>query len=184
MLAPTATVVTEPLRQTIQTTETVTTVRPLPHRAVRHTALRPVITTTRTVVRERIVPTQTIVAPAPAAAYAPNAYPAANYGYYNTGYYDVAHAPAAGPAYPRPLYDTVVPPTIAAGPAYPRPLYDTVVPPAVAPVSAPTTIPAADETVVLPPGVTGYPYYRYVYQPDRILVIDPATGLAVQAIPR
>jgi hypothetical protein len=26
--------------------------------------------------------------------------------------------------------------------------------------------------------------YRYVYEWDRILVIDPATGIAVQAIPR
>jgi len=26
--------------------------------------------------------------------------------------------------------------------------------------------------------------YRYVYEPDRILVIDPATNIAVQAIPR
>ena len=29
------------------------------------------------------------------------------------------------------------------------------------------------------------PYiYRYVYEPDRILVIDPSTGVAVQSIPR
>jgi hypothetical protein len=28
------------------------------------------------------------------------------------------------------------------------------------------------------------PAYRYVYQPDRILVIEPATGIAVQALPR
>jgi len=26
--------------------------------------------------------------------------------------------------------------------------------------------------------------YRYVYEPDRILVIDPTTNIAVQAIPR
>jgi hypothetical protein len=26
--------------------------------------------------------------------------------------------------------------------------------------------------------------YRYVYEPDRILVIDPITNIAVQAIPR
>jgi hypothetical protein len=26
--------------------------------------------------------------------------------------------------------------------------------------------------------------YRYVYEPDRILVIDPVTNIAVQAIPR
>ncbi len=28
------------------------------------------------------------------------------------------------------------------------------------------------------------PTYRYVYEPDRILVIDPYTNIAVQAIPR
>ena len=28
------------------------------------------------------------------------------------------------------------------------------------------------------------PGYRYVYEPDRILVIDPYTNIAVQAIPR
>jgi hypothetical protein len=26
--------------------------------------------------------------------------------------------------------------------------------------------------------------YRYVYEPDRILVVDPTTNIAVQAIPR
>ena len=28
------------------------------------------------------------------------------------------------------------------------------------------------------------PAYQYVYQPDRILVIDPVTGIAMQALPR
>jgi hypothetical protein len=28
------------------------------------------------------------------------------------------------------------------------------------------------------------PTYRYVYEPDRILVVDPSTNVAVQAIPR
>jgi hypothetical protein len=31
---------------------------------------------------------------------------------------------------------------------------------------------------------TALPLYRYVYEPDRILVIDPATNIAIQAIPR
>jgi hypothetical protein len=172
MFAPTATVVTQPLQQTIQTTETVTTVRPVARRSARHTAPRPVVTTTRTVVRERIVPSQAFVAPAAAAAYPAPDYGYYNAGYYNTGYYDVARAPAAGPAYSRPLYDTVS-----------RPLYDTVVPPGAAPAPLAATIPAADEALVAP-RINTYPYYRYVYQPDRILVIDPATGLAVQAIPR
>jgi hypothetical protein len=48
----------------------------------------------------------------------------------------------------------------------PGPLYDVVAPAA----------PAAPGTAV--------PFYRYVYESDRILVIDPATGIAVQAIPR
>ena len=143
IFAPTATVVTEPLQQTIQTTETVTTtVRPVVRRSARHTAPRPVVTTTRTVVRERTVPSQAFVAPAAAAAY------------------------------PRPLYDTVS-----------RPVYDTVVPPAAAPAPVAATIPAAADAFAAP-RLNAYPYYRYVYQPDRILVIDPATGLAVQAIPR
>jgi hypothetical protein len=31
---------------------------------------------------------------------------------------------------------------------------------------------------------TPMPTYRYVYEPNRILVIDPYTNIAVQAIPR
>jgi hypothetical protein len=59
---------------------------------------------------------------------------------------------------------TVVAPPVAA--ASPGPLYDVVAP--AAPVA---------------PGAA-VPFYRYEYEPDRILVIDPATGIAVQAIPR
>jgi hypothetical protein len=33
------------------------------------------------------------------------------------------------------------------------------------------------------PGVP-MPAYEYVYQPDRILVVDPMTGIAMQALPR
>jgi hypothetical protein len=33
------------------------------------------------------------------------------------------------------------------------------------------------------PGVP-MPAYLYVYQPDRILVVDPVTGIAMQALPR
>jgi hypothetical protein len=36
----------------------------------------------------------------------------------------------------------------------------------------------------VPPAGAAYPVYRYVYEPDRILVIDPATNIAIQAIPR
>jgi hypothetical protein len=54
--------------------------------------------------------------------------------------------------------------------AYPAPLYD-YVPAGAAPPAA---------VLEQPP----LPVYRYVYQPDRILVIDANTGVAVQALPR
>jgi hypothetical protein len=74
---------------------------------------------------------------------------------------------------------------------------DSVVPPAPT-VVAPTAVAPAVATVnqgplydvVSPapaaPVVAGAPvsFYRYIYEPDRILVIDPSTGIAVQAIPR
>ena len=85
---------------------------------------------------------------------------------------------------------TVRPGVVAAAPVYdelmrgPR-LYDVATPAAVAPVAQPA-IPAARvpgaTTAVGGPVVM--PTYRYVYQPDRILVIDPYTNIAVQAIPR
>jgi hypothetical protein len=59
---------------------------------------------------------------------------------------------------------TVVAPAVAT--VNPGPLYDVVSPAPVAPGGAPV------------------PFYRYVYEFDRILVIDPSTGIAVQAIPR
>jgi hypothetical protein len=73
---------------------------------------------------------------------------------------------------PRPLYDEVPPAPIAEDADYSTPtLYDTVAPASVA-------------TPMLP-GSYATPFiYRYVYEPDRILVIDPSTGIAVQAIPR
>jgi hypothetical protein len=78
----------------------------------------------------------------------------------------------AVPAAPQPLYDTTVP----------QPLYDAAVPASsddyysgVAYDSAPA---------VAAPVPAGPIMYRYVYEPDRILVIDPVTNIAVQAIPR
>ena len=69
--------------------------------------------------------------------------------------------------------DSIIPPaSTAIAPAVatvnPGPLYDVVSP-------APAV-----------PAVAGVPvpFYRYVYEPDRILVIDSSTGIAVQAIPR
>jgi hypothetical protein len=54
------------------------------------------------------------------------------------------------------------------------PLYDTDP----APVDAPAGVaPAAGPAVPMPA-------YQYVYQPDRILVVDPMTGIAMQALPR
>src|SRR6202050_230080 len=57
----------------------------------------------------------------------------------------------------------------------PQPLYATVAP-----------AQTVDDTYVnaVPPAGAAYPVYRYVYEPDRILVIDPATNIAIQAIPR
>jgi hypothetical protein len=82
-------------------------------------------------------------------------------------------------AVPAPLYDAAVP--AVPPPAYDygdiadygAPLYD------VAPAA--TVAPAP---VVAAPVATAPVIYRYVYEPDRILVIDPTTNIAVQAIPR
>jgi hypothetical protein len=67
-----------------------------------------------------------------------------------------------------PLYDVVAP--------APPPV---VVPPPLVPAAAPVVGPAAPIVAG-----TAVPLYRYVYEPDRILVIDPATNIAIQAIPR
>ena len=82
---------------------------------------------------------------------------------------------------PQPLYG-VVPPAPLATRTYAPPLYDTVAPP-LYDTAAPA--PTVDDTYVnaLPAGAP-IPVYRYVYEPDRILVIDPATNIAIQAIPR
>jgi hypothetical protein len=75
---------------------------------------------------------------------------------------------------PQPLYD-VAPPAPLATRTYTPPLYDTVAP-----------VPTVDDIYVnaLPSGGAAIPVYRYVYEPDRILVIDPTTNIAIQAIPR
>jgi hypothetical protein len=72
---------------------------------------------------------------------------------------------------PPPAYDDLV-----QGP----PLYDVVAPLAPPVVATQPLVPAAAPVV----GPTALPLYRYVYEPDRILVIDPATNIAIQAIPR
>ena len=53
----------------------------------------------------------------------------------------------------------------------------------VAPAVQPA-VPAAPVLGATTGGPVAMPTYRYVYQPDRILVIDPYTNIAVQAIPR
>jgi hypothetical protein len=91
----------------------------------------------------------------------------------------LATAPVvAPPVAPVPAYNELID-----GPRY----YDyvppsAVIPPQPPPIAAP--IPAA--VPVVAPAVAGAPVptYRYVYEPDRILVIDPYTNIAVQAIPR
>jgi hypothetical protein len=133
---PVETVITQqPVQQTVQTTETVRTVRP----GARPTVRKRVVTTTRqTVISQRAVTPQPL--------------------------YDVVPpAPLATRTYAPPLYDAVAPPL------------DTVAPP-----------PTVDDTYVnaLAPAGAAVPVYRYVYEPDRILVVDPATNIAIQAIPR
>ena len=126
----------------VRTVESTTTPR---RRVVSRTRNR--VTTTRTVVTERMVPAP--VTPAVAAIAEPT-------------YTEVVQAPPA-----------------AVAPAYPR-LYDVVTP---APVAAPVvTAPFAAAPAI--GTTTAMPTYRYVYEPDRILVIDPYTNIAVQAIPR
>ena len=89
------------------------------------------------------------------------------------------------PAPVQPLYDVVGPAPVPVAPAdpYARPLYDTVAPaPTVDETMIDATAPVAPVAPVV--GATAVPAYRYVYESDRILVIDPVTNIAVQSIPR
>src|SRR3984893_16286144 len=82
----------------------------------------------------------------------------------------------------QPLYD-VVPPAPLATRTYAPPLYDTAAPPLYDTVAPAPTV---DDTYInaVPPAGAAVPVYRYVYEPDRILVVDPVTNIAIQAIPR
>lgn len=83
--------------------------------------------------------------------------------------------PTPGAA-PQPLYNEVVQAPLV-NPDNSPALYDVAVP-----MSA-----AAAPGFAAPPAQGSYtePFiYRYVYEPDRILVVDPNTGIAVQALPR
>jgi hypothetical protein len=139
-------VVAAPLQamETVRTVQSTTTPR---HRAAGRT-VRSVITT-RTTVRERVVP-----APAVAAVPLTPAVQATT----QPGYTEVIQAPGTYPA---------------------APLYDVVGPLAAPPPTGVLAQPVAGGPVLGP-----VPAYRYVYEPDRILVIDANTGIAVQAIPR
>jgi hypothetical protein len=168
---PRTVIVREQPARTVETVRTVRTVeraRPMKSRHVaRKTQARVVTTTTtRTIVRDRVVPGPSVIAPALDTTIA------------QPTYGDVV-PPAPVVADTRPLYD-VAPGTVLAEPAYSRRLYD-VAAPVVAPApfvgAAVGAAPAAQSGMPIPA-------YRYVYEPDRILVIDPYTNIAVQAIPR
>ena len=159
----------QPRGRTVETVRTVRVVEPA--RTVnRHVARRAparviTTTTTRTIVRDRVVPSPMVISPAPAV----------------TATYSDVVAPVAEVPYSRPLYN-VAPGAVVAEPAYSRPLYDVA-----APVVAPAPfVGAAPAVGVAPAAQSGVPIpgYRYVYEADRILVIDPYTNIAVQAIPR
>jgi hypothetical protein len=80
-------------------------------------------------------------------------------------------------------YDELMQGELMQGP----PLYDVVAPAAPPLVATQPIVPAVAPVVggVAPIAAgTALPLYRYVYEPDRILVIDPATNIAIQAIPR
>jgi hypothetical protein len=149
--------------QTITTETTTRTERALPPR----TARRQVVTT-RTVT-QRVVPAPTTEVDRSVAA---TTYPRPIYD-------EVAPAPTVTvPTVPQPVYHDVPPapvpaPSVVATPTYSPPLYDEVV------ATRPATVIDNGSTVATPPYV-----YRYVYEPDRILVIDPATGDPIQSIPR
>ena len=85
-------------------------------------------------------------------------------------------APAVEAVAPPTYTDVVQGPPVAPAPAYPRRLYDVVTP-------APGALAAPVGAAVFGAG-TAVPAYRYVYEPDRILVVDPYTNIAVQAISR
>ena len=175
--------------ETVRTTRTVRTVHTM-------VPIRQRIVTTRTVTR-RVMPAEPAIAtatvaaaPAPQAIYdvapaveftpvadisPPPAYgyraPAYDYGYRAPTYDYAYRAPAYN--YTPPLYD-VAPAPVVTAPAAVAP----------APVVAAPAAAIAPAPVIAAPVATAPMIYRYVYEPDRILVVDPTTNIAVQAIPR
>lgn len=73
-------------------------------------------------------------------------------------------------------YDDVAAPPAPPVAGYDGPVYDL----GPAPVEAPAGVVAPVEG----PAVPVMPAYQYIYQPDRILVVDPVTGIAMRALPR
>jgi hypothetical protein len=143
--------------ETVVTEQPVTTVHTTRVGTARVVQHRRVVTTRRTTITQRVLP------PRPAALPV------------------LGSTVAAAPA---PRYDVVpgttvvtAPPVMVGRPGWapapvattPPPLYDEVDTADVAPP---------------PPAATTFPGYRYVYEPDRILVIDPNTNIAIQALPR
>jgi len=175
---PGAVIVREQPARTVETVRTVRTVEPARTMKSHHVARRAsakvvTTTTTRTIVRDRVVRGPTVIAPAPATYSDMAPAPVVADMPYSRPLYDVA--PGAGlaePAYSRPLYE----------PAYSRPLYNVAAPV----VGSAPFVGAAPAIGAAPAAQAGMPIpgYRYVYEPDRILVIDPYTNIAVQAIPR
>ncbi|HEY2530992.1 MAG TPA: hypothetical protein VGJ20_24180 [Xanthobacteraceae bacterium] len=156
--APTAAI--RPVR-TIRTVQTVRTGRSVPRGVATHR-----IITTRRTIAHRVVAAPNVVAAAPAGA--------AGSPLYDEG---VPGAVMTAPGYSQPFYDydEGVPGPVMSAPGYSQPLFNEVAPA------------SAVDTRLAPPPVAAapeIPLYDYVYQPDRILVIDPTSGIAVQAIPR
>ena len=170
------TVIEQPRARTVETVRTVRTVEPARAMTRRHIARRApagviTTTTTRTIVRDRVIPEPTVIGPAPVAPAVADTYG------------DMAPPLVADVPYSRPLYN-VAPGPVITEPAYSRPLYDVAAPVvAPAPVGAAPFVGAAPAAAAAQSGVP-IPGYRYVYEADRILVIDPYTNIAVQAIPR
>ncbi|MGA7433463.1 MAG: hypothetical protein WBW35_23770 [Xanthobacteraceae bacterium] len=177
--------------RTVETIETVRTIRPA-------RIARRQIVTRQTTISQVAYPRTLYDYTGPATAIAAPTYNTA--GYYNANaarpLYDYAGPATAiaaptyntaagynyGAGYARPLYDYAGPATAVAAPVYntpayynygagyARPLYDTV-------------MPVVAQTVVATP-VSPAPFYRYVYQWNRILVVDPQTNLVVRTLPR
>jgi hypothetical protein len=128
-------------------------------RSAGHVPAHRQVVTTRTITR-RVVPTPAAIAGTAPAVPQP--------------LYDAAVPVVV----PRPLYDVAVPATV------PQPLYDAAMPASADDYYSGAPYDGAPAVMVAAPVPAEPMTYRYVYEPDRILVIDPMTNIAVQAILR